>query len=385
MLIDTLRSFYCAASLRAFMAYVIFLSPFAAVKAAEPPAASEHLTPQSIAAVTLKPTQLMSHPNMELFPREIVNAASKQYLRMPADTIGRITVVAEPPLGMNPFYAVVVDFTETTSLDSISDELKQMISQFAQPGELNGKPYYEAMMPALPCIYMPNKRTLIAAPKGMLDKLLKQEEESAGKPSIPLAKVMDGGGGKENDLHAAVMLKPLQPFIQMGVMGAKQEVDPKYHRYFELTKYINGVVMTFDATNKRSSYLRAYANSKEDADKFESLMDEGIEEVKQVYMTDPNSPYAQFAASDDPVQKATARYMKRLNEYQMDNNRPKRIGTKGFSIFEMKPGEAGSPMIYVAVIGVLVAILLPAVQAARDAARRAQEENMQMMQEFEPQ
>ena len=260
-----------------------------------------------------------------------------------------------------------------------------MISQFAQPGELNGKPYYEAMMPALPCIYMPNKRTLIAASKGMLEKLLKQEEESAGKPSIPLAKVMDGGGGVENDLHAAVMLKPLQPFIQMGVMGAKQEVNPKYHKYFELTKYINGVVMTFDATNKRSSYLRAYANSKDDADNFESLMGEGIEELKNVYLNDPNSPYAQFAASDDPVQKATARYMKRLNEYQMNNNRPERIGTKGFSIFEMKPGEAGSPMVYVAVIGVLAAVLLPAVQAAREAAQRAQENNQRMMQEFEPQ
>ncbi len=375
MLIDTLRCFYCAASLRALMAYVIFLSPFAAVKAAQPPAASEHLTPQSIAAITLKPAQLMAQPNMELFPREIANAASKKYLRMPADTIGRITVVAEPPLGMNPYYAVVVDFTETTSLDSLSDEVKQLISQFAVLGELNGKVYYEANDSVMPCLYMPNKRTLIAAPKGMLDKLLKREEsESTGKPSIPLAKVMDGGGGVENDFHAAVMLKPLQPFIQMGVMGAKPQVDPKYHKYFDLLNYLNGVVMTFDISSKRPSYLRAYANSQEDAAKFEVLMNEGYEEVKQAYLSDPT--YLNFASSDDPLQKSVARYMKRLNDYQMDYNRPQRIGTKGFSIAELQPGEANNaPLVYVAVIGILVALLLPAVQAAREAARRNQSMN----------
>ena len=372
MLIDTLRSFYCGAPLRAFMAYVVFLSPLAAAKAAEPPAASDHLTPQSIAAVTLKPAQLMSHPNMELFPREIADAASKQYLRMPADTIGRITVIAEPPLGMNPFYAVVVDFTETTTLDNISDELKQLISQFAQPGELNGKPYYEAMMPALPCIYMPNKRTLIAAPKGMLEKLLKQEEADS-KSSIPLAKVMDGGGGIENDLHAAVMLKPLQPFIQMGVMGAKKELDPKHHKYLDLISYINGVVMTVDISGKRFSYLRSYANSKEDADKFESLMNEGFEELKSFYLNDPK--YLELVNSDDPIQRATAKYLRRVNDYQMDSNRPRRIGSKGFSLIELKPDDMSTPVVYVAAAGILTALLLPAVQAAREAARRNQSLN----------
>ena len=68
---------------------------------------------------------------------------------------------------------------------------------------------------------------------------------------------------------------------------------------------------------------------------------------------------------DDPVEQAMAQYMVRMNQYMFKMIRPQRNGT----VLSIKQG--GQESMYAASTGVLVALLLPAVQAAREAARRS--------------
>lgn len=379
MSLETLRWFRSGVILRSLMVVVTLCGPVLSVRATEPiPTAADHLTAQSIAALTIKPAQLISHPNLELLPTEVIEAASQKYLGISSTSIGRITAIAEPPLGMQPYYAVVVDLTEPLSLAGLNDEVLDALNKVTTSTSLNGRPFYESKDPTIPCLYMPTDYKLIAAPRGMLDKMLKlaaEEPAEDAKPN-PLVRAMNGGGGAENDAHFSIMLKPIQPLIQMGMMAARSEVEPQYHKYLDMVGLLNGVVATLDMSGIRASYLRAYANSEEDADKLDVLMTEGLEEVRSQVFNDPTGPYAQMATSDDPLQQAAAQYMERLQKRQTEMYRPIRLGKKGFNIANAEPGDTlNNPMVMVAVVGILVALLLPAVQAAREAARRNQSLN----------
>ena len=70
--------------------------------------------------------------------------------------------------------------------------------------------------------------------------------------------------------------------------------------------------------------------------------------------------------SDDPVQVASRQYATRMMDAMYSQIKPQRTDSQ--LTFVAQGGQANQA----AVVGVLVALLLPAVQAAREAARRAQ-------------
>jgi hypothetical protein len=81
---------------------------------------------------------------------------------------------------------------------------------------------------------------------------------------------------------------------------------------------------------------------------------------------------ATLRASDDPIQRAFAAYADRMSNVYTGMFQPKRDGNR-FILFDTS--TKSSQFTTVAVIGVLVSLLLPAVQAAREAARRNQSIN----------
>jgi type II secretory pathway pseudopilin PulG len=79
---------------------------------------------------------------------------------------------------------------------------------------------------------------------------------------------------------------------------------------------------------------------------------------------------AQMAASDDPVEQAGGRYMERMTNYWNEQTNLVHEGAQ-IIVFRVEgAGDSRSQLTNTAIIGVLVALLLPAVQAAREAARR---------------
>jgi type II secretory pathway pseudopilin PulG len=78
---------------------------------------------------------------------------------------------------------------------------------------------------------------------------------------------------------------------------------------------------------------------------------------------------AQMERTEDPVERAAAAYAERITRRIFDMVRPTRDGNT------VVLAQEGLVSNQTAMIGVLVALLLPAVQAAREAARRAQSMN----------
>ncbi|QDT68879.1 hypothetical protein MalM25_18050 [Planctomycetes bacterium MalM25] len=352
--------------LRCLLAWSLLLSSLASARAAEP-SAVEYLTPRSVAAVTVRPAAMAGVEALRHLPVEIADAALQKHLGLPLAAIQRLTVVAEPPAGIAPQYAVVLSASQPIDLNRLDPKLVEHTT----PSELEGRPFLESQVQFAPSLCLLNDQTLAAGSKAFIKRLIKRDE--AAEPS-KLARAMQAKGGEANHLHAAVMLDPLKPLIQLGLAQAMQEVPPEAHKYFQAIDLIQGAVLTADLTFERDSSLTVYANNASDGARLQGLIQQGIAEIR-LKGFDENPDYQKLAASSDPVAQATARYMDRIYQHQVTTLSPRREGDKAFVLGEIAAGEGPDAQMQIAIIGILVALLLPAVQAAREAARRNQSLN----------
>ena len=118
-------------------------------------------------------------------------------------------------------------------------------------------------------------------------------------------------------------------------------------------------------TGETSASLVLLTPNEAAAEELEQLINEMLDSAQQAAL----AQMAQATTGDDPVEQAMAQYMQRINKWIFDAVRPVRKGTM------LSMSQSGRESSQVAVIGILVALLLPAVQAAREAARRSQSTN----------
>lgn len=304
---------------------------------------------------------------MQQLPIEIADAALQKHLGLPLAAIERLTVVAEPPAGIVPQYAVVLNSTQPIDLNRLDPQLVEHTTA----GELEGRPLLESQIPFAPSLCLLDDQTLAAGPKPFLKRLLK--EDAAAEPSR-LARAMQAKGGEANHLHAALILEQLKPLLQLGLAQAMHEAPPETHQYFQAVDLIQGAVLAADLSFQRDSSLTVYANNASDGDRLAGLIEQGVAEIRAKGFEE-NENYQKLAASSDPVEQATAQYMDRMYQHQVATLSPRREGDKAFVLGEIPAGEGPGAQAQIAIIGILVALLLPAVQAAREAARRNQSLN----------
>jgi Protein of unknown function (DUF1559) len=108
------------------------------------------------------------------------------------------------------------------------------------------------------------------------------------------------------------------------------------------------------------------SNNAEDAEKLEQVVLKSVDMVR----SEVAKEVAQLKENPDPVQQALGRYQERMMNEMSTAFLPTREGDKLIVFRTTSPeGQLGT-VTATAVTGILVALLLPAVQAAREAARR---------------
>jgi len=347
---------------RTLVALLTALAP--AAQSAAQTSAVERLTPQSVAAATVRLADLASLPALRNYPVEVLAAATEDFLGLPLDSIERVTVQADPPVGVTPQYAVVIDSTATVSFDRFRKEITEALTA----GEIAGKP---ALLgpedePLVPCVCLLDEQTLAIGPRWYLKRLARGVDGSGSE----LAAAMQPSAGEKQHLHAAVMLGPLRPLIEVGLMAARKnpDVQPEAYKYLDGLLLLDRAVLTADFSGERESSLVVYADDREAGDRLESLLQEGVAYFSEQMERD--GALAELRQHEEPVVRAWAAYCDRMAAQQADSVAALREGDDAFVLGRLRPGEAQSPMVTVAVAGIVVALVLPAVQAAREAARR---------------
>ncbi len=315
----------------------------------------DYVTPEAAFAAVAYPQRVLTAPEMEMLPVEVISAAGKQEMGIDPVDIESVLVIVEPPVAGPPGYGVVVRFSKPYQLDSILMPLAEGTTE----GELNGKAYRKAQMPMAPSLYMADDQTLIVAEDGFLRKMLANHEAPA---EGPLRKLLDSTS-TSGDVVALAVLEPVREML--SAMLAQVPVPPPFEGVKRAPSLLKAAKAEMSITGKGSASLVLLAPSEDAAGELEQLVNEMIDSVQQMALAE----MAQAATGDDPIEQALAQYMQRINKRIFDSVRPVRKGTM------LSVSQSGRESSQVAVIGILVALLLPAVQAAREAARRSMSVN----------
>ncbi|QDU56383.1 DUF1559 domain-containing protein [Aeoliella mucimassa] len=342
------------------LAAAMFLAPTAALKAQQPVISRSFVSNKSVAAVSLRPQQMLKNPANALLPIEVAKAAGEKYLGMDAAHIEQAVCVIEPPLGPQFFYALFLKADQPWDLEKLAPE----ITEHTEPGEILGRKCLVSIDPAGPCFIVLKETTLIAASHGMLLKLMDPNVE---KEDTVLTKLL-AGHTTNDDLYVAVDMEGLRPLISLGMFQAASQVPPELQKFFNIPMLLQSGELTATLDGSLPSRLAFHAASETEASQVSQLLAEGKEQIKAQMLAEMQDSLAQMRQSGDPVQSAMADYTERVSGVYLDLFQPKQQGNT-FMMFDSQ--QAGGAQVgAVAVIGILVALLLPAVQAGREAARR---------------
>ncbi|MEO0531490.1 MAG: DUF1559 domain-containing protein [Planctomycetota bacterium] len=350
--------------LRSFVAAIVTLSPLIAsrAKSSDPTA---YISKHSVAALTLRVADTVRLPFAKYYPVEVLAAASEDFLGLPLNAIERVTLVVEPPMGITPQYVVVLDSSVPITLENFRQELIKHTTVTA----LLGRPSLESSDDRLPSYCLIDERTLLVGPRLYLKRLLRSDEP----PSGDLFDAMQSDGGGTNHLHFAITLKPVKPLMEVGLEKELQDATPPERAILESLPLIDRIIAGINLSGDRQSMITIHADDAEAADQLELQMADWLFAVRQEMKSDPKM--AEIRNHPEATFRAWWAYLERMFDSQAERLSTLREDETTFVVTRFEAGNSNSSLGAVAVTGILVALLLPAVQAAREAARRAKSTN----------
>ncbi len=305
--------------------------------------------------LAVRPAQILKSPAAELMPTEVLQAALAKETGIDPLGLEQLVVCAVAPMGMPPSYSLMAAFDGPLALKP------SPLTRHTELGTLNGKEYMKSKELMAPSIYMVDDQTLLAAPEFALPQLL---NPSAAAPGALAAQVAAAAQG--DDVIMLLDLEPLRTLIQMGMQQAQKDIPPELAEVVQIPGLVKTIEMRLNFSHPAVTEGIVAANNEADAQKLVSI----FKSVKKAIAAKAEQEFQQALASDDPVEQASRRYSQRMSKYWQSNLQLQRDGNR-LVLFHIDPAQGPqSQLMTVAVVGVLVALLLPAIQAAREAARR---------------
>ncbi|MCE5269329.1 MAG: hypothetical protein LLG00_15745 [Planctomycetaceae bacterium] len=317
------------------------------------------VTPKAAAALVLYPRHVLTSPQSEILPTEVITAAGKKYLGIDPLQIEQVIAIAEPPQAGPPSAAVVLRMAEPLGEGKILGPLWERTTE----AQLDGKTYRRAAGPTDFSIFRPDDRTLIVAN----DELLRQIVANRSDPKEgPMSRIL-GRVAAPPDAMAILLVEPVRPLLAMPL--AMVPVPPQFEDVKKIPNLLTSIGAKVNLTEEFTTSLTLKATDETAAEQLEQIFDKLLDAGKEAAMAE----MAKKPTGDDPVEQAGQQYAKRMSERMLQALRPVRKGQT--LTLATDPNGKNPQTVQVATIGVLVALLLPAVQAAREAARRVQSSN----------
>ena len=316
-----------------------------------------YCTGRACAALFVHPRRVLNDPAMEMLPIEVITAAGVKEIGINPLDVEEVQAFIEPPMAGPPSFVIVVKFAKPFRVS----DLKQQIREHTVLGALNGMQYFQSQHPMMPSFFMPDAKTLLVATDEMLNRIVAGPEESASSPLLDML-----NSAHASDVYVLINIDMLRPLVEAGLHQVRQadNVPPPIAPFLNAPSLIRSIDASINLVAEGPTQLVVYANDEDGAKQLETLVDNGLAMMRQQML----SELARQEQSDDPVKRAVVQYMKRISGRMSDLYRPLRDGDK--LVLGGQPGENEQQLYSFATIGILVALLLPAVQAAREAARR---------------
>jgi len=321
------------------------------------------LSPGTFAAVVVHPHRVIHAPAMDFLPREVIAAASVQRTAVDATTIERVVAFAEPPRdGAGPEAGVLFQFAQPYD----AAKFQQMLPIPAEEVEVEGKPCLRLALelPVPVTLYMADNKTMLFGTPQVVGRAIRGGEVAADNEVVRIL----SSQAAANDATLVVSLDAIREHVNAALQQAP-ELPPHLARFKQAPDLVSTLAARINLTNSRPTGVALLCKDEADAGQLDELISQGLDMARQAFLAQIEQKAAR--AGDEPVQQAMAAYMRRVSEKMFDPLRPVREGNR----LILEGRSNATAQVNAATIGILVALLLPAVQAAREAARRAQASN----------
>ncbi len=325
-------------------------------QAQEPKSISGLMPASTTAAIVIKPAQILQSPGMEMVPREVLSVVGQTEFGIdPCKIQNAILMVdAFTDLRNPPGFGLVISFAEPQTLGgNITDSLIK--------GSYEGMTIYRSRDAMTPVVLQYSKNTLIVGLEPFVTRMLASKNASG-----ELATLIDNAN-PDSQFSAYMIMDPVRETIQQN-LPPKNQIPPPFNQFLDLPELVESVVLEANFDGQQQGSLKITAVDDAAGNQIESMVDMGIQMGRQVLAGEMTR---QIANLDPSMQMAFQAYFERAGQFMEDQMRPTR--NQKTILFEAK--NQGGQISNVAVIGTLTAMLLPAVQQAREAARRTSSAN----------
>lgn len=312
----------------------------------------------AIAAVVLHPHALLTEPRYEYLPSEIIIAACEETLGVdPREVhLAIATLSLEGLINGQPNVGAILHFRNPYDQAPIHERMGPNAIELTY----NEKKYWkipdDGQFPL--CIAMPTEKVLLLGTESHLTKMLTGE-----KVDSKLTKLL-AATDFSNALVAVLDFSAVRPMLLLGLQQM-EPAPPTVAPFFEIPKLLKSIHLSVELS-PFALELTFGADDAADATQFKELIDQAKGMVGAMIEE-------QFAAVPLEEQSktvlATMQYTRRMIKTLLDSIR---VDKEDETVRVALSGDMAPAM---ATSGVLAALLLPAVQSAREAARRAQTAN----------
>jgi len=330
------------------------------------PAPAAYVPPLGLGAVVIRPQALIQYPEMpspELrrLPLEVIEAWGHENLGINPLALAELKIVFGMPTGPQPPpIGIVFTFVDDFDPANISPELLAADA----PQTSNGRKLYPlAMPPDAPAFVL----EMIDSKTGLIgDPLMLEAMHNAAEGIGPLADLLKQNPIGTANVQAVVAIQPLRPILAQAVQNPPPDVPAEVADLVKNAVLINSLVSRTKFDNGRMiSRFEILADDEAGAEKLFRAAEQAIEYGHAQLILELSKVTEEMEPG--PVADAMAAYLQRMAEEFISSLRPTLRKDRLVVDFQAP--------ISVASAGFLVGLLLPAVQASREAARRMQSSN----------
>ena len=320
---------------------------------------SQYVPSDAVALAEVKIAETLASPQAEMYPIEVFDALAQQNLGVGVADLEEVRFFVAVPGPSGPQFGAVLNASkpiQIKGMDSYFIELENSL-------EVDGHQCYPLI--DAPDILLPQKdpQTLVLATEGYLDAILRSSKSKASRSALSQLAESTIGSANATLMISVETVRPLLMGMMQSLSGELTNLsglpDLPMQSLMQIPSLLDGLVVKLDIDNEDGTLeLDLHANDENAAEQLNNLIADGLEQGREYFL----HQMATTMDSENPLTEASYRYMQRISSVYVDAMKPKRDGSR--VTMHASPTEG------MATQGVLVGLLLPAVQSSRQAARR---------------
>ncbi len=320
----------------------------------------KYMPAEAVAAVVVRVSKLVKSPRLEMVPWEILSTLGMTELGI--DPLKATDVIAFASLptgpgrvvgGQGPGIGVVISMSAPITLN-------EALRAQARSVVIGGQQVLQSRQPGGPSFCVVGGKTLLIGVGPFMERMLTTAAAGNQATAKSSLRRLLAGSSAGDDVSVFVAVEPIRLFLAEFIANIPP-LPPPLEFIRKLPDQLQSVQFNINASSDRPTGIVLTATDGAAATAVDQGIRGGLVMAKTLFLAS-SVPVVQ---GKSPVDDATRRYFARLANTFERRFQPKRNGTTLTIDLGMEYASAS----------IMVALLLPAVQQAREAARRAQSTN----------